>query len=169
MVSVGVGSEEWWELDSPREWDKPNSVIFLKAPEIFHPSPFMLATRTNKNEREQLDSGYVSEMKMKLLPESCSSKCVDNLAAKKWERERVFLRSNLSQNPMETRARMCERGWEWREWAWELITPLSASIWTKLGECTWGGARHNGQEAVGEGGAQEPLALGQPTCGVGRP
>ena len=36
----------------------------------------------NKNEREQLDSGYVSEMKMKLLPESCSSKNVINLAAK---------------------------------------------------------------------------------------
>ena len=39
----------------------------------------------------------------------------------------------------------------------------------KLGECTRGGARHNGQIAVGEGGAQEPLALGRPTCGVGRP
>jgi hypothetical protein len=37
----------------------------------------------NKNEREQLDSGYVSEMKMKLLPKSCSSKYVINLAAKK--------------------------------------------------------------------------------------
>ena len=45
----------------------------------------MLATRTNKNEREQLDSGYVSEMKMKLLPESCSSNHVINLAAKKRE------------------------------------------------------------------------------------
>ena len=38
-----------------------------------------------------------------------------------------------------------------------------------LDECTRGGARHNGQVAVGEGGAQEPLALGRPTCGVGRP
>ena len=38
-----------------------------------------------------------------------------------------------------------------------------------LGECTRGGARHNGQEAVGESGAQEPLALGRPTYGVGRP
>ena len=38
-----------------------------------------------------------------------------------------------------------------------------------LGECTRGGARHNGQEAVGEGGSQEPLALGRPTCRVGRP
>jgi len=55
----------------------------MRAPEILRLAPLMLATRTNKNEREQLDSGYVSEMKMKLLPESCSSKCVDNLAAKK--------------------------------------------------------------------------------------
>ena len=38
-----------------------------------------------------------------------------------------------------------------------------------LAECTGEGARHNSQEAVGEGGAQEPLALGRPTCGVGRP
>ena len=38
-----------------------------------------------------------------------------------------------------------------------------------MGDGTRGGARHNGQVAVGEGGAQEPLALGRPTCGVGRP
>jgi len=30
-------------------------------------------------------------------------------------------------------------------------------------------AGHNGYGAVGEGWAQEPLALGQPTYGVGRP
>ena len=30
-------------------------------------------------------------------------------------------------------------------------------------------AGHNGYGAVGEGGAQEPLALGRPTYGVGRP
>ena len=82
MVGVGVGSGEWQELDSPRKRDEPNLVILLMAPIIFRPAPFMLVTRANKNEREQLDSGYVSEMKMKLLPECCSSKCVDNLAAK---------------------------------------------------------------------------------------
>ena len=38
-----------------------------------------------------------------------------------------------------------------------------------LGGCTRGDARHNGQVAVGEGGAQVLLALGRPTCGVGRP
>ena len=48
---------------------------------------------------------------MKFLPESCSSKYVINLAAKKWERD--FLKPNLSQNPMEPRARMCERECEW--------------------------------------------------------
>ena len=35
--------------------------------------------------------------------------------------------------------------------------------------CTRGEASHNSQVAVGEGRAQEPLALGRPTCGVGRP
>ena len=35
--------------------------------------------------------------------------------------------------------------------------------------CTRGEAGHNGYRAVGEGGAQEPLALGRPTCGIGRP
>ena len=39
----------------------------------------------------------------------------------------------------------------------------------EFGRCTRGRARHNGQVAVGEGGAQEPLVLGRPTCGVGRP
>ena len=83
MVDVRVGLGEWQELDSPHEWDEPNLIILLIAPDIFRHAPFMLATRANKNEREQLDSGYVSEMKMKLLPEYCSSKCVNNLVAKK--------------------------------------------------------------------------------------
>ena len=102
MVGVGAGSGEWWELDSPCEREEPNLVILLRAPEIFRPAPLMLATRTNKNEREQLNSGYVSEMKMKLLPECCSAKCVDNLAAKKWERESVLaikLESKSKGNP----------------------------------------------------------------------
>ena len=50
----------------------------------------------------------------------------------------------------------------------ELNTPLGLYL-KKLGECTRGGARHNSHRAVGEGGPQEPLALGRPTCGVGRP
>ena len=86
MVGVGVGSGEWQELDSPCERDEPNLVTLLMALVIFWPTPFMLAIRVNKNEWEQLGSGYVSEIKMKLLPECCSSKCVGNLAAKKWER-----------------------------------------------------------------------------------
>ena len=43
----------------------------------------MFVIGANKYEREQLDLGYVSEMKMKLLPECCLTKYVDNLAAKK--------------------------------------------------------------------------------------
>ena len=46
----------------------------------------------------------------------------------------------------------------------------SLSLYLKeFGECTRGRAMHNVQVAVGEGGAQEPLVLGRPTCGVGRP
>ena len=83
MVGIGVGSGERRELDPPRERDELDPIIFLIGPESFWPTPFMLATRANKNEQEQLGSGYVSEIKMKFLPESCSSKYVINLAAKK--------------------------------------------------------------------------------------
>ena len=67
MVGVGVGSGEWQELDSPCERDEPNLVTLLMAPVIFRPAPFMLAIRVNKNEREQLGSGYVSEIKNETL------------------------------------------------------------------------------------------------------
>ena len=66
---------------------------------------------------------------------------------------------------METRARMCERECVSMR---ELNTPLGLYL-KKLGECTRGGARHNGQVAVGEGGAQDLLVLGRLNCGVGRP
>jgi len=100
---------------------------------------------------------------MKLLPESCSSMCVENLAAKKM-RERVFLQK-LEPKSNENPSKECEREWEWREWAWERLTPLLASIWRELCECTRGETRHNSQVAAGEGGAQEPLALGRPAPG----
>ena len=58
----------------------PSSSWKLQKSSVLHSS----WTRTNQ---EQLGSGYVSETKMKFLPESCSSKCVAILAAKKWERE----------------------------------------------------------------------------------
>ena len=47
MVGVGVGTGEWQELDSPRERDEPNLFVLLRAPDIFRPAPFMLATRMN--------------------------------------------------------------------------------------------------------------------------
>ena len=140
MVGVGVGSGEWRELDASRERDELNPIIFLRAPEIFRPTPCMLATRTNKNKREQLDSGYINEIKMKLLPESCSSKSVDNLAAKKWERG--FLKLNLSQNPMTTRARICERECEW-VCEHESITPSSRPLYKERM-----GHAHNGRPAT---------------------
>jgi hypothetical protein len=78
-----VDVQSWHPQHSPCDRDELDPVIFLNAPKIFHPTPFMLATRTNKNEREQLDSGYVSEIEMKLLHKSFSFKSVDKLAAMK--------------------------------------------------------------------------------------
>ena len=46
----------------------------------------------------------------------------------------------------------------------ELNTPLGLYL-KKLGECTRGETSHNGQVAVGKGGAQELLALGRPAPG----
>ena len=110
MVGVSVGLGEWQELESPHERDEPNLFILLMAPVVFWHAPFILATRANKNEREQLDSGYVSEMKTKLLPEYCSSKCVNNLVAKKWERD--FLAIKLEPKSNENPRAKCERVWE---------------------------------------------------------
>ena len=126
MVGVGAGSGEWWELNSPCERDEPNLVILLRASEIFLPAPLMLATRMNKNEREQLDSGYVSEMKMKLLPKSCSSKYVINLAAKKWERECSCNQTwvKIQRKPEQE----CVRGSESGETEHESSSPLSRPI-----------------------------------------
>ena len=82
MLGVGVGLGVY-KLEPPREQDELPPVIFLNAPETFRPMPFMM-----EQKHVQLEMGYVSEMKMKLLPTSCSAKYVINLAAKKWERER---------------------------------------------------------------------------------
>ena len=46
----------------------------------------------------------------------------------------------------------------------ELNKPLGLYL-KKLGECTRGETSHNGQVAVGKGGAQELLALGRPAGG----
>ena len=121
MVGVGAGLKEWRELDSPRERDEPDPVIFLIALKSFRPTPFMLAKRTNKNEREQLDSGYVSEMKMKLLPKSCSSKYVINLAAKKWEREISWTKLEPKSNGNQSK-NVWEGVWV-SVWVWESSTP----------------------------------------------
>ena len=78
MVGVGVGSEEWWELDPPQERDELASVIFLSASKIIQHTPFMLEA---KNEQWKFDSGYVSATELKCLPESYSSKSAAMLAA----------------------------------------------------------------------------------------
>jgi hypothetical protein len=59
-------------------------VIFFNAPENLRPVPFMLE---EQERREQLESGYVSETKMKFLPESCPSKVWKSCSKEMRERE----------------------------------------------------------------------------------
>jgi hypothetical protein len=117
---------------------------------------FMLATRTNKNEWEQLDSGYVSEIKWNSYPKVVPPR-VWTILQQRNERERGFLKSNLSQNPMKTRARTCERESEWeREWKSECEqrTPLSRPLFQ--GRLVR--APEGNQATI----AREPLALVEP-------
>ena len=127
----------------------------------------MLATRANKNEREQLGSGYVSEIKMKFLPKSCSSKYVINLAAKKWEREISWNQTwaKIQWKPEQE----CVRGSVSECVSMrELNTPLGPYLkrrWRvhqRRCKPQWLWSRWRRW-------AQEQLALGRPTCGVGWP
>ena len=113
----------------------------------------MLATRTNKNEREQLNSGYVSVMKIKLLPKYCSFKCVDNLAAKKWERE---ISCNQTWAKIQWKPEQeCERECEW-VCEHERAQHPSLGLYLKWTWCVHPRrASHNGQGAVADGVAQD--------------
>ena len=98
MIGVGVGSGVY-ELEPPREWDELPPIIFLNAPETFHPMPFM-----KEQKHMQLEMGYVSETEMnvltcELLLFSCS----------KGMRERGFLKSNLEQKSNENPRAKFER------------------------------------------------------------
>ena len=62
MLGVGVGSGVY-ELEPSRERDELPPVIFLNAPETFCPKPFMM----EQHKHVQLEMGYVSEIKMKIL------------------------------------------------------------------------------------------------------
>jgi len=64
----------------------------------------MLATRTNQ---EHLDSSYVSETKMKSIPESCSSKRWMTLQQRN-EKER-FLEIKVEPKSNENLSKVCER------------------------------------------------------------
>ena len=94
------------------------------------------ATRTNKNEREQLDSGYISEMKMKILPESCSSKYVINLAANKWERECSCNQTwaKIQRKPKQECVRGSESGESEHESSSPLSRPLIEGNWASAPE-----------------------------------
>ena len=82
--------------------------------------------------------------------------CVDNLAAKKWER---FLATKFEPKSNENLSK-CVRGSVSECLSMrELNTPLSASIWREERACTRGVAGHNGQVTVWKGGAQEQLPL----------
>ena len=61
MIGVGVGSGVY-ELEPPREQDELLPIIFLNAPETFHPMPFMM-----EQKQVQLETGYVSETELNVL------------------------------------------------------------------------------------------------------
>ena len=110
-----------------------------------------------------LDSGYVSEMKMKLLPESCSSKCVDNLAAKKWERE-----FSCNQTWAKIQRKPEQRMWEgvWVSvWAWESSTPLSRPLFKVNLVCAPEESQPQRSGSCCRWCGPGPLALGRPAPG----
>ena len=84
----------------------------MRAPEIFRPAPLMLQqerTRTNVNSSIRV---MLAKSKWNSYPRVVPPNMWSILQQRN-ERERDFLKPNLSQNPMETRARMCERECEW--------------------------------------------------------
>ena len=98
MLRVRVGSGVY-KLKPPRERDELPPVIFLNAPETFHPKPFMM-----EQKHMQLETGYVSETKSigltrELLLLSCSKEM----------RERGLLKSNLEQKSIENPKAKFER------------------------------------------------------------
>ena len=104
MLGVGVGLDVY-KLEPPRERDELPPVIFLNAPETFHPKPFMM----EQNKHVQLETGYVSEIGMNVLTRELLL-----LSCSKEMRERGFLKSNSSKNPIKTREqslREFEREW----------------------------------------------------------
>ena len=97
---------------------------------------------------------------MKSLPESCSSKCVIILVARKWEREReIFLEIKLEPKSNES---LSKNLWEEVRVRELSVRAQHALLGLYLKDQMW-------HAPVGEGRAQEPLALGWPTCGAGRP
>ena len=61
MLRLGIVSGVC-ELEPPREWDVLPPVIFLNAPETFHPMPLMVGQK-----HVQLEIGYISEIGMNFL------------------------------------------------------------------------------------------------------
>ena len=82
-----------YELEPPQERGELPPVIFLNAPETFHPKPFMM----EQNKHVQLETGYVSEIGVNVLTrELLLLSCSEEM------RERGFLKSKLSKNPTKT-------------------------------------------------------------------
>ena len=98
MLGVGVGSGVY-ELEPPHERDELPHVIFLNAPETFRPMPFMM-----ERKQVQLETGYVSETKMKVLTRELFL-----LSCSKGMRERGLLNSNLAQKSNENPRAKFER------------------------------------------------------------
>ena len=121
----------------------------------------MLATRTNKNNSIRVT---LVKWKWNSYPKFVPPN-IWSILQQRNERECVLaikLESKSKGNPS-------KNVWEGVRVSMRAHHPSLGLYLKNLGKCTRGRARHNDQEAVGEGVAQEPLALGRPTCGVGRP
>ena len=99
MLGVGVGSGVY-ELELPRERDELPPVIFLNAPETFHPKPFMM-----EQTQVQLETGYVSGTKLNVLTRELLL-----LSCSREMRERGLLNSNIEQKSNENPRAKFERG-----------------------------------------------------------
>ena len=88
-----------YELEPPRERDELPPVIFLNAPETFHPKPFMM-----EQKHVQLETGYISETEMNVLTRELLL-----LSCSKEMRERGLLNSNFEQKSNENPRAKFER------------------------------------------------------------
>ena len=153
MLGVGVGSG-LYELGPSREWDELPPVIFLNAPETFHPMPFKM-----EQKHVQLEMGYVSETELNVLTHellllSCSKEMRErSLEFKSWAKIQWKPESKVWESLRES---------EWMRVECESSTPIPRPLfkgrmaghrWEKPGTTASDRWKRLGPLAVGRGPA----------------